>query len=147
MQGERGTFLKKSSSLPLVSLRLGHARVLPPHCGGIHCAHAASLPLTLQKTWKKGYRLSRYYTDSLKFLKILKKLFGASFLCGVWSGAHTSTPPRPRSRGCAFLCIILQTERLRVSALSRPRGAESYNRRTCSSVSHRIQRERRTFCL
>ena len=29
-----------------VSLRLGHARVLPPHSGGIHCARAASLPTT-----------------------------------------------------------------------------------------------------
>ena len=27
-----------------LSLRLGHARVLTPHCGVIHCAHAASLP-------------------------------------------------------------------------------------------------------
>ena len=27
-----------------VSLRFGHARVLTPHCGVIHSAHAASLP-------------------------------------------------------------------------------------------------------
>ena len=27
-----------------VSLQLGHARVLTPHCGVIHCARAASLP-------------------------------------------------------------------------------------------------------
>ena len=44
----KGIFLKSpfGAVWARVSLRLGHARVLPPHCGGIHCARAASLPTT-----------------------------------------------------------------------------------------------------
>ena len=34
----------KSNPPPIVSLRLGHARVLTTHCVVIHCARAASLP-------------------------------------------------------------------------------------------------------
>ena len=45
----------KSNPPPIVSLRLGHARVLTTHCVVIHCARAASLPREAISSTKGGF--------------------------------------------------------------------------------------------
>jgi hypothetical protein len=57
--------LIRQLSLPPVSLRLGHARVLTPHCGVIHYAHVASLPQGKAQYKSSFHLLKCYFCKSL----------------------------------------------------------------------------------
>ena len=75
-----------------VSLRVGHARVLTPHRGVIHCAHAASLPERGRQPW---------------FIPSTTDFYVARILNPILAGSQKLAKQNLIVEGGRFSCLLL----------------------------------------